>query len=102
METVPQYRSDSAGLKNPQTSAELFGIDPSPYDGVGPVSFLVSILLICRFRIVRVFWPLTGRLREVRVSTLCSNLSRVSFQHFLKQFSLGIMKVKRFDFNIRV
>ena len=29
-------RSDSGGLRNPQTSAQLFGIDLGPDDGVGP------------------------------------------------------------------
>ena len=31
-----QYRSESGGLRNPQTSAQLFGIDPGPHNGVGP------------------------------------------------------------------
>ena len=31
-----QYRSDSGGLRKPQTSTQLFGIDPSPHNGVGP------------------------------------------------------------------
>ena len=31
-----QYRSESGGLRNPQTSAQLCGIDPSPHNGVGP------------------------------------------------------------------
>ena len=41
MENAPcmrtlQYRSESGGLRNPQTSAQLFGIDPGPHNGVGP------------------------------------------------------------------
>ena len=35
---VPQCRSDSGGLRNPQTSAHLPGIDPGPHNGVGPGS----------------------------------------------------------------
>ena len=31
-----QYRSESGGLRNPQTSAQLFEIDPGPHNGVGP------------------------------------------------------------------
>ena len=31
-----QYRSESGGLRNPQTSAQLFGIDPGPHNGVRP------------------------------------------------------------------
>ena len=31
-----QYRSEPGGLRNPQTSAQLFGIDPGPHSGVGP------------------------------------------------------------------
>ena len=33
-----QHRSESRGSRNPQTSAKLFGIDPGPNNGVGPVS----------------------------------------------------------------
>ena len=33
-----QYRSESGGLRNPQTSAQLFGIDPGAYNGEGPGS----------------------------------------------------------------
>ena len=41
MENAPymrtfQYRSDSGGLRNPQTSVQLFGIDSGPHNGVGP------------------------------------------------------------------
>ena len=110
-----QYRSDSGGLRNSQTSAQLFGIDPGHHNGVGtggvgkaqsakassmvlmlfllrhrhavplnspatrsicwPINmaihrFWASILLICRDRTVKVFWPLRGRLRqEAREST---------------------------------
>ena len=40
MESAPcmrtfQYRSEPSGLRNPQTSAQLFGIDPGPHNGVG-------------------------------------------------------------------
>ena len=31
-----QYRSESGSSRNPQTSAQLFGIDPAPHKGVGP------------------------------------------------------------------
>ena len=31
-----QYRSEPGGLRNPQTFAQLFGIDPGPHNGVGP------------------------------------------------------------------
>ena len=31
-----QYRSESGGLRNPQTSAQLSGMDPGPHSGVGP------------------------------------------------------------------
>ena len=30
-----QYRSEPGGLRNPQTSAQLFGIDPGHHNGVG-------------------------------------------------------------------
>ena len=30
------YRCESGGLRNPQTSAQLFGIDPGRHNGVGP------------------------------------------------------------------
>ena len=41
MENAPcvrtfQYRSEPGGLRNPQTSAQLFGIEPGPHNGVGP------------------------------------------------------------------
>ena len=31
-----QYRSQPGGLRNPQASGQLFGIDPGPHSGVGP------------------------------------------------------------------
>ena len=31
-----QYLSESGGLRNPQTSAQMFGIDPGPHNGAGP------------------------------------------------------------------
>ena len=31
-----QYRSEPGGSRNPQTSAQLFGIDPGPHNGAGP------------------------------------------------------------------
>ena len=31
-----QYRSEPSGLRNPQTSAQLFGIEPGHHNGVGP------------------------------------------------------------------
>ena len=39
MENAPcmrtfQYRSEPSGLRNPQTSAQLFGMDPGPPGGV--------------------------------------------------------------------
>ena len=39
MENAPcmrtfQYRSEPGRLRNPQTSAQLFGIDPGPHNGV--------------------------------------------------------------------
>ena len=41
METTPclftlQKRWETGGLRNPQTSAQLFGMDPGHYNGVGP------------------------------------------------------------------
>ena len=31
-----QYRSEPGGLRNPQKSAHVLGIDPAPHSGVGP------------------------------------------------------------------
>ena len=31
-----QYRSELGGLRNPQTCAQLLGIDPGSHSGVGP------------------------------------------------------------------
>ena len=41
MENAPclcnfQKRRESGGLRNPQTSAQLSGMDPGPHNGVGP------------------------------------------------------------------
>ena len=36
MHAYLRYRSEPGGLKDPQTSAQLFGIDPGPHKGVGP------------------------------------------------------------------
>ena len=33
-----QNRWEPGGLRKPQTSAQLFGVDPSPHNGVGPAA----------------------------------------------------------------
>ena len=56
-----QKRWERGGLRNPQTSAQLFGMDPGPLNGVGPGG--------------------VGKAQSEKGSSMVLRLSRLRYRH---------------------